>query len=568
MRLKKAQKDALLEWIAAGKKTDEINDLAAEHTPPFNVSRQQVDGYRKRRKVDIEAIIQQDEMRSLTSGLAIKEVRVSRLKRLAEMMEGDLFGDRLWTDEVKGIGSGTIAEIVEYEEFNRSEVDAYRGLLDDIAKEIGHRSFRPAEPNEASTDVVASALPSIPADVIAPSFVNFYRDIRDHRHTEYLVFGGRGSTKSSFISLAIIYLIVNNPQLHALALRQTGNTLRDSVYSQLIWAIGELGLEDQFRYTTNPLEIIYLPTKQKVYFRGGDDPLKIKSIKPAFGYIGALWMEELDQFRGAAQVRSIEQSAIRGGDEAYIFKSWNPPRTINNWANKYAQIPKEAQYQHKSDYTQVPPEWLGKAFLDEAEHLKSVNPAAYEHEYLGVANSAGGMVFENVTIRKITDDEIAQFDRVLNGLDFGYYPDPAHYGKLHYDAARLTLYIFGEVRKWKASNRVMYDAIKKYGYADDELLIADSAEPKSVADYREYGATARAAEKGPESVRYSMKWLQSLTSIVIDNERAPYAADEFLSYEYERTKDDEIIDAYPDKDNHAIDAARYACNRIWKRRGQ
>jgi hypothetical protein len=123
-------------------KTDEINRRAAEYKQPFNVSRQQVDGYRKRRKVDIEAIIQQDEMLSLTSGLAIKEVRVSRLKRLAELMEGDLFGDRLWTDEVKGIGSGPIAEIVEYEEFNRSEVDAYRGVLDDIAKELGHRATR------------------------------------------------------------------------------------------------------------------------------------------------------------------------------------------------------------------------------------------------------------------------------------------------------------------------------------------------------------------------------------------------------------------------------------------
>jgi len=142
MRLKKAQKDVLLEWIAAGMKTDEINKRAAEYKQPFNVSRQQVDGYRKRRKVDIEAIIQQDEMLSLTSGLAIKEVRVSRLKRLAELMEKDLFGDRLWTDEVKGIGSGPIAEIVEYEEFNRSEVDAYRGVLDDIAKEVGHRVTR------------------------------------------------------------------------------------------------------------------------------------------------------------------------------------------------------------------------------------------------------------------------------------------------------------------------------------------------------------------------------------------------------------------------------------------
>jgi phage terminase large subunit len=408
----------------------------------------------------------------------------------------------------------------------------------------------------------------LPADAIAPSFINVYRDIRNHLHTEYLFFGGRGSTKSSFVSLITIYLLINNPELHALACRQVGNTLRDSVYSQLQWAIAELGLTDKFKCTTSPLGIEYLPTKQQIYFRGADDPLKIKSIKPPFGYIGILWFEELDSFHGPEQIRSIEQSAIRGGDEAYIFKNFNPPRTANNWANKYTCIPKDTQYQHKSDYLSVPPEWLGKTFLEEADHLKAVNPAAYEHEYLGVVNGTGGMVFENVKIRKITDEEIAQFDRVHHGLDFGYYPDPLHYARVHYDAARLTLYIFGEYRAWKQSNRDAYKALVKYGLTPEDTLICDSAEPKSIADYREYGAAARGAEKGPESVKYSMKWLASLAEIVIDNERCPYAAEEFLDYEFERTIDGDLIAEYPDANNHAIDAVRYAMNMTWRRRGQ
>ena len=409
---------------------------------------------------------------------------------------------------------------------------------------------------------------TLPADVIAHSFLNAYRDIRDKRHTEYLFYGGRGSTKSSFISLVMIWFLVNNPGVHALACRQVANTLRDSVYSQLVWAISELGLDDDFKCTTSPLEIEYRPTGQKIYFRGADDPGKIKSIKPAFGYIGVLWFEELDQFHGEESIRKIEQSVIRGGDEAFIFKSFNPPRTANNWANKYARIPKDSQYQHASTYLDVPPEWLGKSFVEEAEHLKAVNPPAYEHEYLGVANSAGGLVFENVQIRKITDAEIGQFDRVLHGLDWGYYPDPAHYSRCHYDAARLTLYIFGEYRAFKQSNRALYDALVEHGLTPEDTLIADSAEPKSVADFREYGAACRGAEKGPESVKYSIKWLQSLRAIVIDNERCPAGAEEFLSYEFERDKDGEVISEYPDADNHAIDAARYATNLIWKRRGQ
>jgi phage terminase large subunit len=414
----------------------------------------------------------------------------------------------------------------------------------------------------------AAPLAYMPADVIAPSFLNAYRDIRDRNHTEYLFYGGRGSTKSSFISLATIYLLVNNPGIHALATRQVGNTLRDSVFSQLTWAIGELGLSDKFKKTTSPLEIIYIPTGQRIYFRGADDPLKIKSIKPPFGYIGILWFEELDQYRGPEAVRSIEQSAIRGGDIAYIFKSFNPPRTVANWANKYTKIPKANQYQHYSNYLDVPAEWLGRTFLDEAEHLKAVNPKAYEHEYLGIANGTGGQVFENVVLRKITDEEISQFDRVVWGGDWGYYPDPADFGPVHYDAARRKLYLFGEYRAWKQNNRQLYDGIKAAGYSDDLLLIADSAEPKSVADFREYGATCRGAEKGPDSVKYSIKWLQGLTEIVIDPKRCPYAAEEFLEYEYEQDSDGNYISSYPDKNNHSIDRVRYATNLIWRKRGQ
>ena len=423
---------------------------------------------------------------------------------------------------------------------------------------------------------------SIPADMLAPSFTDAYRDIVNKRHTEYIFSGGRGSTKSSFMSLIIICLLKNNPNIHVLITRQVANTLRDSVYSQMAWAIGELGITEQFKLTVSPLEIEYLPTGQKIYFRGADDPGKMKSIKPSFGYIGILWFEELDQFHGAESVRKIEQSVIRGGDEAFIFKSFNPPPTKNNWANKYVLIPKATQYQHISTYLSVPHEWLGKTWLDEAEHLKATNPSAYENEYMGLANNEGGAVFTNVQIRKITDEEINQFDRILCGLDWGFYPDPASFGKMHYDAARRTLYIFDEYRAFKQSNEQLFNSLvdgkhitkeehlergkKTYTYPDS--IIADSAEPKSVGDFRAYGVDCRGAEKGPESVKYSMKWLQGLSAIIIDNKRCPYHAEEFLSYEFERTKDDEIISEYPDKNNHAIDDTRYATNMIWRRRGE
>lgn len=418
-------------------------------------------------------------------------------------------------------------------------------------------------------DKSAGALTSMPADILAPSFINVYRDARDRRHMEYLLKGGRGSTKSSFASLMIVYLLVNNPGVHALAMRQIANTMRDSVYSQIVWAIDTLGLSEQFKCITSPLEIEYKPTGQKIYFRGADKPESIKSIKPTFGHIGILWFEELDQFHGPEAIRKIEQSVLRGGEEAWEFKTYNPPRTAANWVNKYCQIPKANQYQHHSTYLDVPTEWLGQTFMDEADHLKTVNPTAYKHEYLGEVTGNGGMVFENVQLRPITDEEIAQFDRILMGADWGYYPDPFAWVKCHYDAARMTLYLFNELRMQKAGNETTYRAlVDEKGVTTDDLIIADSAEPKSVADFRAYGLNCRGAEKGPESVKYSMKWLQSLTAIVIDNERAPYSAEEFLNYELKQDRDGNFISEYPDENNHFIDAARYATNLIWRRRGQ
>jgi phage terminase large subunit len=529
---------------------------------------------------DVAAALSQ----GLTRETAAKYVRISyqsfyswyvRGKREAQRIER---GEPATAQQIK-------SEAIFLEFFNQieqAEIEAVAGWQQTIntaikAGDVGSawrmlqlrdpKSYSP-KPEGEEESKESPVLPSLPADVIAPAFLNAYRDIRNHRHTEYLFYGGRGSTKSSFVSLAIVYLIANNPTWHALALRQVADTLRTSVYGQIVWAIETLGLSDKFKTTSSPMEITYIPTGQKIYFRGLDDPMKIKSIKPQFGSISILWFEELPEFHGDEAIRSVTQSAIRGTNTAYIFKSFNPPRTSGNWVNKYRLIPKESQYQHKSDYRDVPIEWLGKVFVDEAEFLQTVNAPAFEHEYLGEVNGIGDMIFENVELRTITDQEIAEFDNILHGLDFGYFPHPAHYARVHYNASKHTLYIIGEVRRWKSSNEDMYKAIVEYGYNNSELLICDSEDPKSIADYQAYGAHARGAEKGNGSVKYSMKWVQSLAKIVIDPARAPYTAEEFTDYAYLRTKDGEIIEEYPREKDDAIASVRYSTNLQWRKRGQ
>ena len=400
---------------------------------------------------------------------------------------------------------------------------------------------------------------------IPDKFHTVIRDIRDKKHLEYVFKGGRGSTKSTTVAMTIVELLKNNHDVHAVVCRKVGNTIKDSVYNKIKWAIGKQEFTEEFDAKLSPLEITLKATGQKIYFRGADDPDKIKSINPEFGYIGILWFEELDQFSGPEEVRKIEQSAIRGGNLAWIFKSFNPPKTKNNWANKYVLEPKENRIVHSSTYLDVPPEWLGQPFIDEAEHLKEVNPNAYEHEYGGVPNGNGGNVFEYLEIREITNEEISHMDRIYPGVDYGWFPDAYCYLRTYYDSAREKIYLLDELYVNKWSNAKTADWIKKKGY-DDYTMICDSAEPKSVTDYRDAGLPARGAIKGPGSVEYGFKFLQTKT-IVIDPRRTPNAYKEITEYEYERDKEGNVISGYPDGNDHAISALRYAYEPLFSKRG-
>lgn len=391
------------------------------------------------------------------------------------------------------------------------------------------------------------------------------RDIRDKEHLEYVFKGGRGSTKSTTVGMTIVELMKNNHDIHAVVCRKVGNTIKDSVYNKIKWAIGKQEFTEEFDSKLSPMEITLKSTGQKIYFRGADDPDKIKSINPEYGYIGILWFEELDQFAGPEEIRKIEQSAIRGGDLAWIFKSFNPPKTMNNWANKYVLEPKENRIVHSSTYLDVPKEWLGQPFIDEAEHLKEVNPNAYEHEYMGIANGNGGNVFEYLEIRDITDEEISRMDRVFAGVDYGWYPDAFCYLRTYYDSAREKIYLIDELYVNKWSNSKTADWIKKKGY-DDYTMICDSAEPKSVNDFRDAGLPARGAIKGPGSIEYGFKFLQTKT-LVIDPKRTPNAYKEITEYEYDRDKEGNVISGYPDGNDHAISALRYAYEPLFNRRG-
>ncbi len=406
------------------------------------------------------------------------------------------------------------------------------------------------------------------SELVSPAFVDSHKAVKAGEINELIEKGGRGSAKSSYLSIELVLELLKHPECHAVVMRKIANTLRTSVYAQVCWAISVLGLTKRFRCTVSPMECTYIETGQKILFFGMDDPGKLKSIKLPFGYIGLAWFEELDQFDGPEQIRNVEQSLFRGGAYSMCFKSFNPPAMARNWANRYVLEKKPGKMVHHSTYLTTPADWLGPRFLADAEHLKETNPTGYRHEYGGEVVGSGTQVFENLVLRAIKDDEIKQFDRVTNGVDWGWYPDPWAWNRMHYDSGRKTLYLFDELTRLRTSNAETAKLIQSR-IPEGERIIADSAEEKSVSDYKSYGLSCRGADKGPGSVNYSMKWLQSLRAIVIDPDRCPDTAREFSEYEYERDdKTGEVIAGYPDAANHHIDAVRYGTNRIWKRRGQ
>lgn len=397
------------------------------------------------------------------------------------------------------------------------------------------------------------------SNAVAPSFKEVHQAIKRDMYTHYWLGGGRGSTKSSFVGVELILGIMSDPLANGVALRKVKDTLKDSVYEQLAWAIDILGVDAFWKKSISPLGLTYIPTGQMIKFRGADNPKKIKSIKFSKGYCKYIWYEEVDEFNGMEEIRMINQSLMRGGAKFTVFYSYNPPKSINNWVNAEVTLTRNDRLIHHSNYLTVPRNWLGEQFIVEAEHLKLVKPDSYDHEYLGEVTGTGGEVFDNVQIRAISDEEIESYENVVRGLDFGYAVDPLSYGVMHYDRKHKRLYIFFEIYKVGMSNLLAYQQIRQENIYN-KLVMADSAEPKSINEIIQYGLRIAGVKKGPDSIEFGIKFLQDLEAIVIDDIRCPETAREFLNYELEKDANGNFKAKFPDKNNHAIDMVRYALN--------
>lgn len=400
------------------------------------------------------------------------------------------------------------------------------------------------------------------SSLIPKPFHSVWKAAKDRDILHVVCKGGRGSGKSSDIAHILIQLIMRYA-VNAVAIRKSDNTLEQSVYEQLKWAVVEQQVMHLFKFNKSPLRITYIPRGNYISFRGAQNPERIKSLKDARFPFAIAWIEELAEFKTEDEVKTITNSLLRGelGDSLFykFFYSYNPPKRKSSWVNKKyeTQFQPKNTFVHRSTYLDNP--FIAKEFIEEANATKQRNERRYRWEYLGEAIGSGVVPFDNLEFRTITDEEVANFDNCRDGVDFGYANDPLAFVRWHYDKKHTTIYAIKELYGVKISNRKLAEWIQNQGYSTDHIY-CDSAETKSIAELRnEYGIKhVQGVKKGPDSVQYGEEWLGDLEAIVIDPKRTPNIAREFENIDYAVDRDGNPLPRLVDKDNHAIDATRYA----------
>lgn len=411
---------------------------------------------------------------------------------------------------------------------------------------------------------------TIPITDITVDFLETYRTVHkifDGKSDiqEIILKGGRGSIKSNFWSALVEETIRNDPQAHCVVTRRYKTDLRNSVYSQFMKTITRHNKLDDWEFTTSPLMAKYKKTGQCVLFVGADKPLSLKSYNLSFGYIKLLINEECDEMAGIEQLDNIYDTFIRADAPAINIKVFNPPKSANNFMNEYtaSKVGDRLSYISHSYYYNVPKEWLGERFFQRAEWFKEHKPKYYANNYLGEVTGTGGAIFENLELRKITDDEIKRMSYFYYGLDFGY-EHPQTFIKCFYDFETDILYPIEEVYSRRCKNSTFANKIKKYKNVE---IIADSARPDNISEMNDWGFDVVGAVKrwGMNKGRdYCWEWLRQCNKIVVDRERTPHLADEMTKLEFELLKDGTFSSEYPKLGEDCVMALIYALNRVIK----
>ena len=394
-------------------------------------------------------------------------------------------------------------------------------------------------------------------EVVGKGYNRFWRFRGRYR----VIKGSRSSKKSATTSLWFITNIMRHPEANLLVVRKTYRTIKDSCYAQLKWAIHRLGVDAYFLCKESPLEITYIPTGQKIYFRGLDDPLKVTSITVDHGCLCWMWIEEAYEITSKADFETLDES-IRGEVPKGLFKQIT--LTFNPWSDRHWLKKKFFDVEGDPDVLALTTNYKCNEWLDDAdrrnfERMQKGNPRRYRVAGLGEWGIVEGLIYENWEEKPFEVNKISAMSDVKSvfGLDFGYTNDPTAFfcGLISHE--QKTIWVFDELYKKALTNRMIYEEVSRMGYAKEQI-IADSAEPKSIVELQEFGLRRIiAARKGKDSINNGIQKIQDYHIII--HPRCVNFLREISLYSWEKDRlTNKPTNKPEDCNNHLMDAMRYA----------
>ena len=403
------------------------------------------------------------------------------------------------------------------------------------------------------------------SELVLPAYKEFWNT----KKTYVINKGSRGSGKSKNAALWHIVNLIKYPLSNLLVIRKTERTIRDSCYADLQWAINRLGLDEYFKSTISPLEITYTPTGQKILFRGLDSGFKITSITVPVGVLNWCWLEEFYEITDEDDFDIIDES-IRGQLPDGHFKRITC--TFNPWSDKHFSKRRFFDTQY-DDVLAMTTTYKDNPFLSETdvklfERMKEQNPRRYRTAGLGEWGISEGLVYERWEERSFSVEEVKKTDGIKTafGLDFGYSIDPTAFVCSLIDNENMEIYVYEEMYKKKLSNQQIYKEIHKLGFAK-EIIIADSAEPKSIDELKSLGLSRiRGAEKGKDSIMNGIQFIQNYKIII--HPRCVNFLTEISNYTFAKDKFGNTQNRPVDDFNHCMDAFRYSIAQHNNRKGK
>ena len=386
-----------------------------------------------------------------------------------------------------------------------------------------------------------------------------YRDFWNFKGRYRVCKGSRASKKSKTTALFFIYSMMKYPGANLLVIRKVYRTLKDSCFTDLKWAINRLQVNDYWDIKESPLEMVYIPTGQKILFRGLDDPLKVTSITVETGNLCWAWLEEAYEINKEQDFNMLDES-IRGKIEGPLYKQIT--LTLNPWnerhwiKKRFFDVKDENIMAKTTNY--MCNEWLDESDKKLFEDMKKNNPRRYQVAGLGEWGIVEGLVYENWEEKEFDVNEISKRKGVKSafGLDFGYTNDPSAFFCGLIDVANKEIYVFDEIYKNAMKNRQIAEEIIRKGYGK-EKIVADSQEPKSIDELYDLGLKGiRKSRKGRDSINNGVQYIQDYKIII--HPRCVNFITEISNYMWDKDKFDNPVNKPVDDFNHLMDAMRYA----------